>query len=195
SRSSHTTHVERTECKLCTRLTDRLRSDDTNRITLLGHDARGKVLTIALHATSALAFASQYRTYLNRINSCFLYLLRDLTCNLFATGDDQVLAHRIVHIVQRSTTFNPVRQRFNDVFIIFQRVCSNTTQCSAIFFSYHHILCNVNETTCEVTGIGSLKGRIRKTFTRTVGRDEVIQYVQSTLEVGKDRVFNDLRAA
>src|SRR5690606_9506128 len=47
------------------------------------------------------------------------------------------------------------------------------------------------QTTGQVTGVGCLECRIRQTLTSTVGRDEVLQYVQTFTEVGNDRRLDD----
>ena len=57
---SHTTGVEGTKCKLCTRLTDRLCCDNTYGFTLLHHAGSGKVAAVALHANAVTAFASEH---------------------------------------------------------------------------------------------------------------------------------------
>src|SRR5687768_14369056 len=94
--------------------------------------------------------------------------------------------------MQRYTTGNSVCQWFNDVLIIFQCSSSNTTQCTTIFFSNNYILGYIHQTTSQVTGISCFKSGIRQTFTGTVGRDKVIQYIQSTFKVGKNWILNDL---
>ena len=49
----------------------------------------------------------------------------------------------------------------------------------------------IHQTTSKVTGIGSLKSRIRKTLTSTVGRDKVLLYRKSFEEVRSNRVLNN----
>ena len=56
----HTTGVERTEGKLCTRLTDSLSSNHTHGLALLHHAAGGQVATVALHAHALAALASEH---------------------------------------------------------------------------------------------------------------------------------------
>ena len=51
---------------------------------------------------------------------------------------------------------------------------------------------NVNKTTSQISGVGSLHGGIGKTLTGTVGRDEVLQHAHSLLEVRQDRVLDNL---
>ena len=51
---------------------------------------------------------------------------------------------------------------------------------------------DVNQTTSQVTGIGSLQSGIGQTFTSTVSRDKVLQHGQTFLKVRKDRVLDNL---
>ncbi len=53
---------------------------------------------------------------------------------------------------------------------------------------------HIDQTASQITGVGSLQGGIGKTLAGTVGRDEVLQHGEAFLEVGKNRVFNDLAA-
>src|SRR5690606_22181165 len=78
-----------------------------------------------------------------------------------------------------------------DVFVVLKRCYLQTTQCSAIFLGNNEVVRNVNKTTCQVSCIGCFQRRIGKTFTSTVSRDEVLQYVETFLEIGKNRVFDD----
>ena len=51
----------------------------------------------------------------------------------------------------------------------------DTIQGTAVFFGDDHILRNVDKAACQVSGVRSFKRGIRKTFTRTVRRDEVFK--------------------
>ena len=64
----HTTGVERTKCKLSTRLTDSLSSNHTDSLTLLNHTLGSEVTTVALHTNTLLALASEHRTDLDTLD-------------------------------------------------------------------------------------------------------------------------------
>ena len=49
---------------------------------------------------------------------------------------------------------------------------------------------DVNESTCQVSGIGRLHGGVGQTLTGTVGGDEVLQHRHTLLEVRQNRVLN-----
>ena len=61
----HTTGVERTKSKLCSRLTNGLCRNDTDSFAELNHTSCGKVTTVTLHTNAMLALASEHRTNLN----------------------------------------------------------------------------------------------------------------------------------
>ncbi|MBQ9892476.1 MAG: hypothetical protein IJM35_04905, partial [Bacteroidales bacterium] len=65
---------------------------------------------------------------------------------------------------------------------------------SAVFFGDDHIVGDVHQTAGQVTGISRLEGGIRQTLTGTVRRDEVLEHRHSFLQVGNDRVLDDLGA-
>ena len=58
--TSHTTGVECTQCKLCTRLTDGLSGNDTGSFAQLYHTRGGEVAAIALGTDTALALTGKY---------------------------------------------------------------------------------------------------------------------------------------
>src|SRR5690606_37645619 len=55
----------------------------------------------------------------------------------------------------------------------------------------HEILGNIHQAACQVSGVGGFQRGIGQTFTCTVRRDEVLQYVQAFAEVGGNRRFDD----
>ena len=62
---------------------------------------------------------------------------------------------------------------------------------SAVLFDDLHVLCDVDELARQVTGVRRLERGVRQTFTRTVGRNEVLKNVQTLFEVRNDRRFDD----
>src|SRR6516225_10125438 len=96
--------------------------------------------------------------------------------------------------MEGGATQDPVIQWFYNILVVLQRRSGNASQRSTILFGDYDILRNVNQTTREVTGISRFQRRIGKTFSCTMGRDEIIQHVQATLEIGKNGVFNDFTA-
>src|SRR5690606_22188504 len=108
-----------------------------------------------------------------------------------ATGDNDVLGARLEHITGNDSTQNALTQRLNDIPAFDMRLHHQTAICSAVDFGDHQVLSHVNQTTSQVTGVGGFQRRIRQPLTRTVGRDEVLKYVQTFTEVGDNRRLDD----
>src|SRR5690606_33190896 len=66
--AGHTTHVERTQGKLCARFPDGLCSDHAHSFTDLDHASGGQVASVALRTHSVALFAGKYAAHLH-----FLY--------------------------------------------------------------------------------------------------------------------------
>src|SRR5690606_37632701 len=60
-----TPYVEGTECKLCTRFTDRLCRDDTDGLTRLYHVSGSEVSSVAFRTTTDLRLTSEQRADFN----------------------------------------------------------------------------------------------------------------------------------
>src|SRR5690606_2243583 len=154
-----TTNVERTECKLCTRFTDRLCSDDSDSFTGVYHLACRQVAAVALSTATYARLASEQRTNFNFFDARLFDLLRDLVSDFRVRGTDQFIRDRIVYVVNRYTSENTLRQWLNDVFIVFQCSDLQTTQRTAVVFGDHKVLCHIHKTTGQVTCVGRLQRR------------------------------------
>src|SRR5207253_808384 len=102
--------VEGTHGELCTRLTDGLRCDDTNRIANRDESTRTHVPAVAVLADAMARLAGQRRTQIQRGN---LAACRDVIAHILvddgvALGDD--LAGRLVHDVGRDHATGQLRQ-------------------------------------------------------------------------------------
>src|SRR5690606_34803339 len=106
-------------------------------------------------------------------------------------GTDQFIRDRIVYVVNRYASEDTLRQRFNDVFVVFQCSDLQTTQRTAVVFGDHEVLSHVYETTRQVTCVSRLQRRVGKTLPSTVRGDKVLEDVQTFAEVREDRVFDD----
>ena len=84
-----------------------------------------------------------------------------------------------------------VERRYNLV-AVFKGGANQSAQCSAIFLVDNHVVRHVNQTAGEVSGIGRFHGRVGKTLTRTVRRNEVFQHRHTLFEVREDGVFDNL---
>ena len=55
-------------------------------------------------------------------------------------------------------------------------------------------MCNIDQTTSQITSVSSFQSSIGQTFTSTVSRDKILQHRQALFEVCQNRVFNNLSA-
>ncbi len=189
---SHTTGVECTEGQLCTRLTDSLSSDDTDGLAELYHTLGGKVASVTLHADTVLALASEHRTYLDTLDGRVFDGLGHGLCDFLTGGNEQFACHRMDDIVYGNTAENTLIQRRDDLFTVLQGGADQTAQRAAILLGDNHVVGYVDKTTGQVSGVGSLHGGVGKTLTGTVRCDEVLQHRHTFLEVGDNRVLDDL---
>ena len=184
--------MEGTQRELGTGFPDGLCGDDAHRVPTLGQCARGKVDTVALDADAALALAGEYRAYLHGLDTGILDAPGDAFFDGITRMADQCVAEGVIYIVQGGASQDPVVQRLHDILVVLQRAGGDTPERTAILFRDHHILCHIHQTAGQVTGIRRFQGGIRKTLARTVRGDEVFQYAQSILEIGQDRILDDL---
>ena len=89
-------------------------------------------------------------------------------------------------------TQNTLIQSSNHILVVLQLCANQTTKCTTIFLVHNDIMGNVNQTTSQISCIGSLQCGIRQTLTSTVSRNKVLQHRQTFLKVRKDRVLDNL---
>ena len=100
----------------------------------------------------------------------------------------------MIHVVNRYATQDSVIQRLNHFLVILEGGHRKSAERTAVFVGDDDILRHVNQTTGQVAGVSGLQRGIGKTLTGTVRGDEVLENRQSFLEVGKNRVLDDLSA-
>ena len=86
----HTTGVEGTERKLCTRLTNGLCGNHTYCLAHLNHALCCEVTSVTLHADTVLALAGEHRADLNALDGRVFDGLGDRVGNLFAGSHEQL---------------------------------------------------------------------------------------------------------
>ena len=101
--TSHTTGVERTECKLSTRLTNSLSGNHTYSLTELYHALCSEVASVTLHADTLLALAGEYRTNLDALDWRILDSLSNRLCDFLAGMYEHLTCRRMDDIVYRNT--------------------------------------------------------------------------------------------
>src|SRR5882762_6266277 len=193
--------VEGPQRQLRARLADRLRRQNPDRLPQVHHVHGGEVAAVA-HATHpALRLAGQHRTDADRLDPCVLDRLRGLLIDQLP-GLDQHLGPlvlvqlvRIGDPVQRHATHQALAQRLDDVLAFLQRRHLEAEDRAAIFLGDRDVLRHVYQAARQVARVRGLQRRIRETFARAVGRDEVLEHRQPLAEVRLDRALDDLADA
>ena len=108
--TSHTTRVESTKCKLCTRLTNSLGCNNAHCLTELYHALCGKVAAVTLHADSLLALAGEYRTYLDALDRRVFDGLGNWLGDFLAGMYKHLTCRRMDDIVYRYTAEDALRE-------------------------------------------------------------------------------------
>ena len=139
--------------------------------------------------------ACQHRADFHFLNRGILDFLRDFFRDFFTRFHNQLAGLRMIYIIDRGPTQDSFIQGFDHFVVLLQSRRNQPTLRMAIFFGNNHILRHIHQPTGQVPGIGSLQSGIGKTLTGTVGRDEVLQYRQTFLEVRENRVFDDFAPA
>ncbi len=188
---SGTTDMEGTHGQLGSRLTDRLGSDDTDRLAEVDDVPTGQVATIAGSTDTATTLACQHRADMNLLDTGVFDFLHQGFVDFDVGLNEDLVGHRVHNIVERGTAENTIAQRLNDFTALNKGADLDTVQRTAVIFHDDGVLGNVDQTTGQVTGVGRLERRIGETLTGTVGRDEVLENRQALTEVSRDRCFDD----
>ncbi|MNU68899.1 hypothetical protein D3C71_582750 [compost metagenome] len=186
-----TTNVERTHGQLGTRLTNRLRCHHTDGFAGVDQHAAAQIAAIALGAQAEARVASQWRADLDFIDGQTLDLFDHVFVHQGAGFVQRFLGFRIDDVMHHDAAEDTVTQRFDDFTTFDQRLHDGAVHGAAIIFDHHQVLRHVNQTTRQVTGVSRFQRRIGQTFTSTVGRNEVLQNVQTFAEVRGNRRFDN----
>ena len=186
-----TTDVERTHRQLGTRFADRLSGDDAHRFTRVDKRTAAEVATVTLRAQAVTRFAGERRANLDHIDTEFVDEITQIFVDERTGGDGHFIRVGVDDVNGRHTTEHAIAQRLNDFTAFDERAHFNAVRRMAIVLDHHEILRHVDETTREVTRVCGLQSRIGQPLTSTVGRDEVLQNVQTFAEVRGNRRFDD----
>ena len=103
---------------------------------------------------------------------------------------DDHFAFGVLDGLAGETSCNTLLKAFNLFPSVHEGFHPHTRNLAFVFTAVHltddQILGNVNQTSCQVTGVSGTQSCIRQTFTSTMGGHEVFQYVQTFTEIGLD---------
>ena len=125
--------------------------------------------------------------------------INDALCVVFGhhcvVGDDDSARIRVDNVADRISADKAVGKRLDHFFLAVGQDIDDlgdpeTALIVAVFFSDNDVLRNVNQTSCEVAGVGGTESRIGKTLTGTSGGGEVFKNLHAFAEVCFDRKFD-----
>src|SRR5690606_38182917 len=105
--------------------------------------------------------------------------------------DDGFLGVWINDVDGGNAAKNTIVQRLDNLATLDQGLHVVALRGTAIVFGDDQILRDIDQTTCEVTGVGGFERRISQTLTRPVRGNEVLQYVQTLAEIRGNGRFDD----
>ena len=190
--------MEGTERQLGSRLADRLRGDDSDRLTLVDHRHGREVAAVAHLAETTLRLTSKHGAYFHSFQTGLFDSASHVFVDELTSLDQQgalaglVDLMDIVDILCCHGADDTLGQRLDDVLAFLERSDFEAKDGSAVFLGDRHILRDVDEAAGEVTGVRGFQSGVGKTLSCAVGRDEVLEHGQTFAEVRLDWAFNDL---
>src|SRR5690554_3721096 len=182
-----TTDVEGTHGQLGARLTDGLRGDNANRFPDIDLVATRQITAVARRTHTVGRSTGDGAAHHNLIDAHGVETLTPGFVEQGALFDQHFLAIRRNDVLGHHTAQYALGQGDNDIATFDHRMQGQAMLGAAIGLGDYHVLGHVDQTPGQVTRVSGLEGGIGQTFPCTVGRDEVLQYVQTLAEVGHDR--------
>ena len=191
--TGYTTTMECTHGKLCTRLTDRLCCNNTNRFTNLNSFTSCHVCTITFSADTNLALTAKDRTdlnFFNRVTGCIYAFTHDTGSTFWC--DHMVCLNKNFSIfvcdgLTGETSCNTFLKIFDLFFTIHESFDIHTGDffsiLTAVCFTNDKFLRYVNHSSGQVTRVSGTKSGIGHTFTSSMCGHEVFQYFKTFTEV------------
>ena len=190
-RVGNTTNVEGPHRELCSRFSDTLSCDDSNRHTLFDPRTGRHVHPVAATATTQRCIASHWAAYLDLFETQLLNFSSDFGSDHFALANNHLVRNRVHDVLTTHTTVDGRRETHFDLLAAINDSFGDPLGRSAVFHRDDHVLRDVRKFTSQVTRVGRLECRVGQTFSSTVGRTEILQHVEAFTEVRFDRRFDD----
>ena len=182
--------MERTHGQLCTRLTDGLCRNDTNRFAHCNGFAVSQIVAIAFGANAIFGFTVENGTYLQLRDTSVHNLFGVAFVHHFVFGHQQLTSFRMQYILNRITAHQALGKRFDHLVAIANVTNLDALVSTAIVLTDNHFLRNVHQTSGQITGVGSTQRGIGQTFSRASRRNKVFQNVQAFTVVRANRNLN-----
>ena len=184
--------MEGTHGQLGTRLTDRLRRDDADRLADADRLTVGQVCAVALGADTLLGLAVEDGADLDLGDASVHNLLRGLLVDHLFSGCQHLAGLWIDKVICQIASGQTLGQALDDAAAVCNVINHDALVGAAVVAADDNILRNVYQTAGQVTGVRCTQRGIGQTFTRASGGLEVLQDVQAFTVVGFNRDFDRL---
>ena len=186
-----TTDMEGTHRELGTGLTDRLGRDNADRLTDVHLVTARQIAPVTLSADAVARLTGDRGTHHDLVYASLFEQVHPAFVKQRTAFADNFVAARAHDIHRGHTTEDALAQWLDDIAALDNRLHHQALIGTTVDRGDDHVLGNIDQTTGQIPGVGGLERRIGETLTRTVGRDEVLKYVQTLAEVGSDRRLDD----
>ncbi len=185
------TDMEGAHGQLGSGLADGLGGDDAHRLAHVHPAPPGQVATIALGADTDAGLAGDGGTHPHLIDAHHLQHIDPTLVEQGPRGADGFVRARSVDIRRGHPPEDALAQLLDHVAALDDRRQQQTFLGPAVLFQHHHVLGDVHQAPCEVTGVGGLQRRVRQALACAMGGDEVLDDIEPFTEVGGDRRLDD----
>jgi len=173
-------------------LADRLRGHDADRLADVDDAAAREVAPVAGGADAVARGAGDRRTDLHLVDAFLLDLAHQLLVEQRACRDQHlVLGTGLEDVLDDHSAEHALAEALDDVATLDQRVHGQAVLGAAVDFRDHEVLRHVDQATREVARVRGLQRGVREALAGAVGRDEVLQHVETFTEVRRDRRLDD----
>ena len=183
--------MERAHGQLSTRFANRLSSNHTHGFAVVDQAATAQVAAVAHGAQTKACSASEGCANFDFVNRHGFKDFKHVFVKQGASRRQQFTRLRVQDFVGQSASQDAIAQGFNHFTAFNDGAHERAVGGEAIEFLDHQVLCHVDQTACQVTGVGCFQSRVGQAFARTVCGDEVLQHIQAFTEVGRNRCLND----
>ena len=150
-------------------LTDALCSNDTDSFTAIDQMPPAKVPSVAGCANAILGLAGHRRAHLDPMDGVLLNQLNHLFGDHLSRFNDDFATGWRLQIFRGRTAQNPAGKRHHDFSTLDQCFQLDAIRGSTIKFCHNQILTDINQSPCQVAGIGCLQRGVGKSFSGTMG--------------------------
>ena len=186
--------VERPHGELRSRFANRLCGNNTHGLANFGQRPGGQVTPVAHRADAALQLASENRPHDDMLEPGVFDAFGSGFVHQGIADHQNLTAVRVENVLGGNASQDPFSEGFDDLTALHQGRHRHPAEGLTIMRQDNHVLRHVHQAAGQIARVGRLEGGVRKPFSRSVRRNEILQYAQAFAEIRGDRGFHDFPA-